>query len=93
KQLREQDAKLREKLIKLLKENHEFAPEDAIQFSHWNPYDQNASSPFFDPDWMFGIEQGFDIVIGNPPYIQLMKDGGALSKIYEKCNFQTFVRT
>lgn len=39
------------------------------QVTHWNPYDQNATSPFFDPEWMFGIENGFDIVIGNPPYI------------------------
>jgi tRNA1(Val) A37 N6-methylase TrmN6 len=35
----------------------------------WNPYNQNATSPFFDPEWMFGLTQGFDIVIGNPPYI------------------------
>ena len=34
----------------------------------WDPYDQNASSSFFDPKWMFNIENGFDIVIGNPPY-------------------------
>ena len=31
-------------------------------------FDQNASSPFFDPEWMFGVKDGFDIVIGNPPY-------------------------
>jgi len=36
----------------------------------WDPYDQNASSPFFDPKWMFNIEEGFDIVIGNPPYVR-----------------------
>lgn len=26
----------------------------------WNPYDQNSSSPFFDPEWMFGLTNGFD---------------------------------
>ena len=36
----------------------------------WNPYDQNASSPFFDAEWMFGIDDGFNIVIGNPPYVR-----------------------
>jgi hypothetical protein len=41
----------------------------AQQLTSWNPYDQNASSPFFDPEWMFGITEGFDIVCGNPPYI------------------------
>ena len=39
------------------------------QVTHWNPYDQNSVSPFFDPEWMFGVKYGFDIVIGNPPYI------------------------
>ena len=38
------------------------------QVTRWNPYDQNSISPFFDADWMFGITDGFDIVIGNPPY-------------------------
>lgn len=35
----------------------------------WDPYNQNASAEFFDSEWMFGITDGFDIVIGNPPYI------------------------
>lgn len=42
----------------------------AVQITGWNPYDQNVSSPFFDPDWMFGVNDGFDIVIGNPPYVR-----------------------
>ena len=33
------------------------------------PYDQNTTADFFDPEWMFGIINGFDIIIGNPPYI------------------------
>lgn len=71
KELRDKDALLRTQLSKLLQDNNEFAPEDAIQFSQWNPYDQNASSPFFDPEWMFGLEEGFDVVIGNPPYLRI----------------------
>lgn len=35
----------------------------------WNPFDESKISPFFSPTWMFGIDKGFDIVIGNPPYI------------------------
>lgn len=35
----------------------------------WDPYNTNVSSNFFDMDWMFGIEDGFDVVIGNPPYV------------------------
>ena len=46
-----------------------FGSDDARQLVSWNPYDQNASSPFFDAEWMFGVKDGFDVVIGNPPYV------------------------
>lgn len=41
----------------------------AQQLADWDMFDQNTSSPFFDPEWMFGVKGGFDIVIANPPYI------------------------
>ncbi len=91
--LREKDQTLREKLAKLLSDDDNFAPEDAKQLAAWNPYDQNAVSPFFDPEWMFGVADGFDIVIGNPPYIQLQNNGGELAKLYEGCGYSTFART
>lgn len=92
-QLRDKDEKLRSQLVKLLEANHEFAPEDAKQVALWNPYDQNSSSPFFDTEWMFGVKDGFDIVIGNPPYVQLQKEGGRLAKMFEKAGYRTFERT
>ena len=58
----------------------------------FNPFDDNPCS-WFDPKWMFGINDGFDIVIGNPPYVQLQKDGGKLAKLYEKIGYSTFERT
>ena len=91
--LREKDQVLREKLAKLLSDDDNFAPEDAKQLAAWNPYDQNAVSPFFDPEWMFGVVGGFDIVIGNPPYIQLQNNGGELAQQYEGCGYSTFART
>ena len=91
--LREKDQALREKLAKLLSNDDNFAPEDAKQLAAWNPYDQNAVSPFFDPEWMFGVADGFDIVIGNPPYIQLQNNGGELAQMYEGCGYSTFART
>ncbi len=93
KQLRDKDAILRTQLTKLLAENHDFAPDDAKQVVQWNPYDQNSSSPFFDTEWMFGLKDGFDIIIGNPPYVQLQKENGKLAKIYEKSGYKTFERT
>jgi len=43
--------------------------ETAKQVAAFDPYSQNASSAWFDPEWMFGITDGFDIVLGNPPYL------------------------
>ena len=42
----------------------------------WNPYKPTSSSEFFDAHWMFNLSDGFDIVIGNPPYVQLQKFKG-----------------
>lgn len=33
----------------------------------WEPF-TDKSCDWFDPEWMFGIKDGFDIVIANPPY-------------------------
>ncbi len=44
--------------------------DDAKKITHWDPYDQNAKADWFDPEYMFGIADGFDIVIGNPPYVE-----------------------
>jgi len=90
---RQKDEKLREKLAKLLEQNSDCTHADALQLAAWNPYDQNASSPFFDPEWMFGVNEGFDVVIGNPPYVQLQKEGGKLADMYKNCKFDTFERT
>ncbi len=65
--LRGLDEELRNQIATLLIADGWY-DKSARQLADWNPYNQNTSSPFFDPEWMFGIETGFDIVIGNPPY-------------------------
>ena len=92
KKLRAIDKELREKLADLLAENCFCDEKQAKQLAAWNPYDQNASAAFFDTEWMFGMKDGFDIVIGNPPYIQLQNDGGKLADLYKGCGFETFAR-
>ncbi|MEP2023544.1 MAG: Eco57I restriction-modification methylase domain-containing protein [Reichenbachiella sp.] len=60
----------------------------------FNPFDfEAAPCSWFDSWWMFGVKDGFDIVIGNPPYRQLQKDGGKLAKLYQPHNYDTFERT
>ena len=65
---RKADERLRAEISELLK-NDGFPRETTEKLAKWNPYDQNASADFFDSEWMFGITNGFDVVIGNPPYV------------------------
>ncbi len=62
---------LRQELGKLLAESL-MAPKKAQHVAEWDPFDPQASADFFDPHWMFGISvaHGFDITIGNPPYVR-----------------------
>jgi adenine-specific DNA-methyltransferase len=69
---RDQDAVLRTQLAELLK-NDGWDSVTAKMLAGWDPYDQNSSAPFFDTEWMFGLRTGFDVVIGNPPYINIEK--------------------
>ncbi len=80
---RKRDRELREKLAKLLQEDQMYDNKDAKQLASWNPYDQNAVSGFFDAEWMFNITDGFDIVIGNPPYISTKGVSAEAKKAYE----------
>ncbi|MDR2266171.1 MAG: Eco57I restriction-modification methylase domain-containing protein, partial [Christensenellaceae bacterium] len=41
------------------------------QLSKWNPFN-NEKTDWFDPEWQFGFAK-FDIVIANPPYVNLEK--------------------
>ena len=65
---RDEDARLRAEIAELLKGDG-WDTATAHKLASWNPYDQNASADFFDPEWMFGLADGFDVCIGNPPYV------------------------
>ena len=66
---RAEDAKLRAALARTL-EGLGFGHDAAEAVALWDPYDQNARAAWFDPEHMFGVTDGFDVVIGNPPYIR-----------------------
>ena len=72
-QYQTQDKKLRKEIAKLL-EDDGWNTTVAKQIVAFDPYDQNLSAPFFESEWMFGLTDGFDIVIGNPPYLIIAKD-------------------
>lgn len=77
----------------LLIKNGAIGNGEAQQIQTWDRFNQNSSAPFFNPEWMFGVKDGFDIVIGNPPYIQLQVNNGELAELYAPCGYKTFVRT
>lgn len=60
---------LRLEIADMLKNCGAVGNAEAQQLASWDMFDQNASSLFFDFEWMFGVKDGFDVVIGNPPYI------------------------
>ncbi len=53
-----------------------------LKLSEWNPFADEASS-WFDPEWMFGVKEGFDVVIANPPYIGIEDISWDLRRFYE----------
>ena len=46
---------------------------EAKRLAQWEFYDLNAAAEFFEAEYMFGVKDGFDIAIGNPPYIRQEK--------------------
>ena len=57
----------------------------------WNPFAFNVAETFLDPEWMFGVKNGFDIVIGNPPYVKLEKIKEQ-SRLLEKQDYEVFTK-
>ena len=70
--LRREDERLRERLAKELSKAG-MSASAANKVAQWDPYDQNAHADWFEPYYMFGVDSGFDVVIGNPPYAQVRK--------------------
>lgn len=82
---------LRNELGKLLAESL-MASKKAQHIADWDPFDPQASSDFFDPHWMFGrsLAGGFDVVLGNPPYISVERFAGTpMQKKWEE-TFTTY---
>jgi len=80
---RDDDARLRAEIAELLKGDG-WDTTTARNLASWNPYDQNTTADFFDAEWMFGITDGFDISIGNPPYNAELSD---LERAFYKAHY------
>jgi len=90
-QLQNKDKELREKLKNALIGDG-WNDKVAEKIANFDIFDQNASADWFDPEWMFGVVDSFDIVIGNPPYVRQEKIK-PIKPILQKQNYEVFTST
>lgn len=57
----------------LLKSKPDLIDARSNQLKTFNPFGEDSVAEFFDPEVMFGIVDGFDLVLGNPPYVDYRK--------------------
>ncbi len=85
--LQRKDKELRDELANELMQASFADQETSLKLANWNPYDPHVAADFFEPLWMFdrSLSEGFDIVIGNPPYISVEKfSGTSIQKQWKK---------
>lgn len=92
----EQDKKCRVELVELL--NHGNLFDDGAsskQLASWDPYHPYNVADFFEAEWMFGeeVSEGFDLVIGNPPYVQIQKLTKEQKQLLSAQDFVTYAAT
>lgn len=89
-QFQEDDKVLRIQIANLLM-NDGWEKRTADQLVSFDPYNQNIFTNWFDPEWMFGVTNGFEIVIGNPPYVdsETMTKNNPEFREYLKSSFQS----
>lgn len=82
--------KIREQIVSIRKEYAEeliavgsVDDDDAMKLAKWNMFEQNEFAKFFDPQWMFGISEGFNVIIANPPYVSIKDIPSDIVKIYK----------
>ncbi|RWM13732.1 MAG: hypothetical protein EOR73_28135 [Mesorhizobium sp.] len=96
---------LRAEIADEVTRDHAFVGDDARRLASWDPFDPNAFAPFFDGEWMFGLDASadegwFDIAFANPPYIRQEKiesfrvnDQPVIAKAQLKADYKTFAGT
>ena len=79
--------------IKSLNENIEVFSNAQNQWDSFKNIFKNKTVEFFNSSYFFpDVKEGFDIVIGNPPYVQIQKLKSK-QKDFENQNYKTYQRT
>ena len=67
-ELREEFADIQKEMLQSTIDRYTKTPSKRYEALYkWSPF-KNEATDWFDPEWMFGVKDGFDIVIANPPY-------------------------
>ena len=78
----------------IIKSQMQMAPPEAME--RYQVAKKEASKPFvlwqIDFARVFREKGGFDVVIGNPPYIQLQSNKGAVGEMYKNCGYKSFFK-
>ena len=61
----------RKALAKAIEDTGFVNPGAAQKLADWDMFEQNTHAECFDAEGMFGVKGGFDIVIANPPYVNI----------------------
>jgi len=87
-QLKTEFAMQQTRLLKELQKEHGWTgvakAELTQKLTDWEPF-THKMTPWFDPEWMFGIKEGFDVVIANPPYVdseQMTRSKPGIRELY-----------
>src|SRR5699024_5248048 len=76
--------KWRSEYNKLINQYGLFDDARSKQLRTFNPFENSSVASFYDNEVMFGVSSGFDIVIGNPPYLL---EGRAPKSYFEKISY------
>ncbi|NMC98097.1 MAG: hypothetical protein GYA62_00045, partial [Bacteroidales bacterium] len=86
KQLRKDFEQIQQQIYQSLIQNPFSSSDPNSKFmllANWKPF-SNEATTWFDPTWMFGVKDGFDIIIGNPPYISTKGVSDQTKKLFEE---------
>jgi len=79
-------SELQTEMIQDLIEKHSYTgmakAEITKKLTDWKPFKHRATN-WFDKEWMYGITNGFDVIIGNPPYIKNTALSSDIKNIYK----------
>ena len=65
---------------------------DADQLASWDPFNHSSVAQWFNAKFMFNVQEGFNVIIGNPPYARLQNAGGLLADRYQPVGYESFSR-